>query len=169
MINNLFGNLCYQMKVILITLILISTELKVHAQMIIKDTGGVSYTTKKYKIVKDSVKFFTLDSLEIVLNIKKVLYIKENKNLCIAFLSEKKKWKITENDIDTEKMITKGKIDAVRFYKTNNKPLTDDAEYLKGFKEETATIESKRTMRTIQIVCGIIAGVCVGAVSNMPQ
>ena len=100
MVNNLFGNFCYQMKIILIALILISTELKVHAKMIVKDKGGVSYTAKKYKIVKDSVKFFTLDSMEIVLNIKKVLYIKENKNLCIAFLSEKKKWKIVEKDIE---------------------------------------------------------------------
>jgi hypothetical protein len=133
----------------LITSVFLFFSIILNAQMHLCNTSGKIFDLNSYDIQKDQVKYICIDNSEMSLLKKDIVYIKISKNEVITFLSGRKKVVLKEENIDTANLATLGKIDALRFYKTQNEPINTNAEYMQGYKEQLNKMKRGQTVGLI--------------------
>ena len=141
------------MKPLFIFLFL-SFSMLINAQIQLCNTSGKIFNLLSYDIQKEQVECTCVDNSDMSLSKKEIVYIKTSQDQVITFLSGKKKLVLKEKNIDPTDLATLGRIDAFRFYRTQNEPIITDKQYLQSYNEQVNKI---RTGHTVSAILGGVA------------
>jgi hypothetical protein len=140
-------------------LVIILFPVVLSAQMQVTNTSGKTFDLNKVDIQKNQVEFITTENSSMSLSKSDILCIKSSPHELITFNNGKRKIAIKGENLNPADLATQGRIDACRFYKTKNKPVSIDSKYLEGFNMQTKKIKNSNTTR--YIIAGVATAACL--------